>query len=129
MGLFSKTCGTARALYPASCTNNTVVNVFAPAPNPNPKRFDIVHLEQIGHCVVATINYLDCTNFEGLKVCLYKDTTVQQIRSATLLDPHFSREGLAPFARFKPTEEGLSAAKLLAEMIVNSDKKQEISHD
>lgn len=99
------------------CSSCTPTSASAPAPNPNPDRFVIFGAEQIGNNVVAQIRYLDCTNFEGFKVCVYRGATCKEIHDVKKLDPHFSTHGLAPFARFTPTEEGLQAARELAKSI------------
>ena len=92
----------------------TPTSANAPAPNPNPGRFVLLGTEQVGPHVVAKIKYLDCTNFEGVKVCVYRCATCSQIRKAHMLDPHFAERGLAPFARFTPTREGEEAARAFA---------------
>jgi hypothetical protein len=104
MGLTKKNCGAAFA-------------PIAPAPNPDPSRFEITHIENFGTCVLAVVSYLDCTNFEGVKVLLYVNTTIPEVRNQGALDPHFSETGLSPFARFKPTEDGLRVAKELARLL------------
>lgn len=81
------------------------------APNPSPGRFKILELHQVGTNVVAVINYLGCTNFEGIKVCVYKDYKTEYLANEKLcIDPHFSEIGLSPFARFIPTKEGIEMA-------------------
>lgn len=100
-----------------SCLSRTQTSANAPAPNPNPGRFKILTAEQVGNHVVAMIKYLDCTNFEGVKICVYKNVTCSDILVAKLLDPHFSMTGLSPFARFTPTADGLFAAHKLAQSL------------
>ncbi len=87
------------------------------APNPNPINFMILELQEIGNAVVAKIKYPDCTNFEGIKICVYEDTTAQQIRDRSEIDPHFSISDESPIARFKPTANGLELAFKLAAIL------------
>jgi hypothetical protein len=63
-------------------------------------------------CVVM-INYPNCVNYEGNKICVYKKS-LPYIRKQSLLDPHFSNKGLAPFARFEPTDAGWVMAVAVA---------------
>ena len=87
------------------------------APNPNPARFEILELRQIGQNVVARISYPDCVNYEGVKICLYKNMNCNKLSSLSHLDPHFSKTAISPFARFKPNGDGWEAACSLAASI------------
>ena len=84
------------------------------APNPSPDRFKVTKVEQIGKHLIAQINYFDATNYEGNKLCLYKNLTVNDLLQQKRLDPHFSKTGLSPVARFKPDAEGWDLARILA---------------
>lgn len=79
--------------------------------NPDPSRWKIKRSVCIGHNVLVEVNYPDCTNYEGNKIILYRNCTVDLIKSQQKLDPHFVREKylVKPFARFEPTEEGWNA--------------------
>ena len=107
MSIFSKTC----SVYPTKPEQECF------APNPNPLNFKVISTEQIGDNVVAQIKYPDCTNYDGNKICLFKGVTVLDIKSRKVIDPHFADNTMAPFARFKPTQDGWEAAKLLASII------------
>lgn len=85
--------------------------------NPNPIRFELLHTKQIGKNLVVKIKYPDCTNFEGTKIILYKNRTVKEIQDSDFIDPHFSKTGLMPFARFVPTDEGWEMACKMASLI------------
>jgi hypothetical protein len=86
------------------------------APNPDPLNFRILDLEQVGNQVVAKIKYPDCTNFEGVKVCVFANTTCAELKGRRSIDPHFSEAGTGPIARFEPTIRG---AKLACELAVS----------
>ncbi len=75
--------------------------------DPNPANFKVIDsFEANGHIVVL-INYPNCNTFEGNKILVYLNTTLQQINEAKEIDPHFKSErGFSPFARFEPTLEG-----------------------
>ena len=90
-----------------------------PVGNPNPSNFKILLVAYIGAYKVVKVNYPDCTNFEGNKILVLKDITLEELFSLTDLDPHFqsgSPKG-SPFARFEPTLEGWKAAVTLAEAL------------
>lgn len=102
MSLF-KNC----SLYPPS------EKIFAP--NPNPANFQIIRVQQIGNHVVAEIHYPDCKNFEGLKICLFKNIKKSELDGDSL-DPHFHEGSKSPYARFQPTLFGWESAIALAKM-------------
>ena len=92
-----------------SCwTNNEV-----PAPNPSPERWEIQQIWAYDNAYVLKVKYLDCTNYEGMKVMVYEG---QYIHS-TYLDPHFQESGVSPIARFEPTDRGISLAINLAQFL------------
>ncbi len=84
---------------------------------PNPTNFKILSLKQVGKYVVAEIQYPGCTNFEGEKICIFKNTTIDRVKSFTKIDPHFAEDGLTPIARFIPTEEGYDMAVRFCEIL------------
>lgn len=75
-------------------------------PNPDPARFKILGVQEVGDHCVAIIQYPDCTNYEGIKFCVWEHTTEEQLRSRTRLDPHFDKTRFSPCARFKPDGRG-----------------------
>lgn len=86
-------------------------------PNPDPVVFEIIETWQVKTNVVAKIKYPNCTTYDGIKICVYKDFTCKRLYEQDRLDPHFSDEGVSPIARFKPTVEGLKLALELGNMI------------
>lgn len=94
-----------------------------PRGNPDPQRFTILCSEQIGPHAVIKVRYHGVINYEGIKVIVYLDTSVEEIESQTSLDPHFDLPpGIRPFARFEPTLRGWSAAKALAVMLTEPEE-------
>lgn len=77
---------------------------------PDPRVFEIQTLLGYPNAVVAKIRYPNCTTFEGTKILVFTGVTVDQVREAGVLDPHFSdkapRGAVVPIARFEPTALG-----------------------
>lgn len=84
---------------------------------PNPAKFKIVRMKSVGSNLVAKINYPHCTNYEGNKICVFRNMTARELSKRVRIDPHFDKSSRAPFARFKPTKEGWNAAVKLASII------------
>lgn len=57
----------------------------APAPNPQPSRWFLLEKAEFKNGHVLRVKYLDCTNFEGVKVMVYKGKYTHRKE----LDPHF----------------------------------------
>lgn len=76
--------------------------------NPNPNNYKILESAQIGKYLALKIQYPDCKNYEGVKVLVYADIELDDLRKQKLIDPHFSpsREHYSPMARFEPTDQG-----------------------
>jgi len=87
--------------------------------DPNPSKFNITRIEQIGSNVVVMINYPNCKNYEGNKILVFKHQKVDEIKNLKEIDPHFTEEKvIKPFARFEPTEEGWSHAIYLSNVLI-----------
>lgn len=84
---------------------------------PEPDIFKIIKLEQIENHVVALINYPNCTNYEGNKICVFAYMSEKRLKKLKEIDPHFSEDMNSPFARFKPTQYGWEMALKIAEFI------------
>ncbi len=84
-------------------------------PNPDPENFKILRSEQIGEYLIVLLLYPDCTNFEGKKICVYKNVSITELVKRKDIDPHFTNNKSvpAPVARFIPTDEGWEMAKKL----------------
>lgn len=89
-------------------------NTSVEAPNPDPLNFKILMVKEFISASVALIQYPDCTNFEGLKICVFLNMTEERLRDLHTLDPHFSEDSTSPIARFQPTGYGLLLAYTLA---------------
>ena len=107
MGLSINNC----SVYPEQETKI----VFAP--NPNPVNFKIIQTEEIGCNLVAQIDYPDCINFAGMKICVFKNMNTFDLYCLGSIDPHFSESKFSPFARLKPDQEGWNVACMLARSI------------
>lgn len=79
-------------------------------PNPNPANYEILLslYDDDKKFLLVLIKYPDCTNYEGKKILLYKNTTLEQLLKQKLIDPHFStsKKYRSPIARFEPTAYG-----------------------
>lgn len=80
------------------------------APNPNPKNWELIKLEQYNNAYVMKVRYQGCTNFEGIKIMVYQG----KYSHRDYLDPHFCQFFESPIARFKPTMYGWELANSLA---------------
>ncbi len=118
MGLFRKSCYTNSSNVPSIPSTYRLEDdgdFVSPktwsAPNPNPGNFKILRVQKISdYLLVAEINYVGCTNFEGNKICVYSGLSEKELRSLTYLDPHFSKSSISPIARFKPDATGWNNA-------------------
>ena len=84
-----------------------------PAGNPNPDRWELIKKVEFKNAYVLKVRYFDATNFEGIKISVYKG----KYKKRLYLDPHFDETGKSPFARLKPTVEGWNTALKLAESL------------
>lgn len=89
-------------------------------PNPDPLKWIIRESVAVGKHLVLHINYPDCTNYEGDKILVYRNTTIEQLLIQKTIDPHFSynKKFISPFARFEPTQYGWECAVELVESIL-----------
>jgi len=87
-----------------------------PAPNQDPKRWQIIGYREFEHAYVLIVRYFDAINFEGIKVMVYQGQ-MPDLEKIDRLDPHFETSGLTPIARFRPTKEGRALAYKLAGML------------
>ena len=93
---------------------------------PDPSRYVIEDTHTIikgqESWIIVTIRYLDCTNYEGRKILVFRNITVGDIINAKAIDPHFcdnpKHKGLVPVARFEPTDWGKHIAVMFCEMMV-----------
>ena len=76
-------------------------------PNPDPTNYKIKKCRRLGKYLIVKIQYLDCINYEGIKILVYK-TTLEKLKAQKYIDPHFcdNKKFISPIARFVPTEEG-----------------------
>lgn len=115
MGLFKKTCRMFQ-------TSGMIHQTDSIPDAPNPLCFIIEMIEQVGEHVVALIHYPNCNNYEGKKILLFLNTSLELIKSLKEIDPHFRRfsasDTVSPFARFEPTLTGWKAAIITAKAIL-----------
>jgi len=82
-------------------------------PVPDPGNYEIKRHIYTGRYLLIEINYPDCDNYEGNKILLYENTSIQELINQKHIDPHFSenRNFRSPIARFQPTQEGWNMGK------------------
>lgn len=87
---------------------------------PDPTRFNFVDAKEVGGYLVAKVKYPNCTNYEGIKIMLYRAKLLDLVKQANI-DPHFTdkKNYISPIARFEPTENGWAMAIILAETLAN----------
>lgn len=98
--------------------NNTTERKLQPAtkrknlPNPNPNNYRILKWIQIKNYLILEVQYLDCTNYEGVKILLYQNCTMADLEKQKSIDPHFcdNKKYHSPIARFIPTQKGWDMA-------------------
>jgi hypothetical protein len=86
------------------------------APNPDPAVWEVVEARQIGRTLIVSVRYPGCTNYEGVKLLVYENVTLEQLKAQKLIDPHFSDDPkfVSPIARFVPTPRGWRMANEFA---------------
>lgn len=102
-------------------TAATLIPVPIPS-NPKSDNYQILDYKESDNFLVVKIKYLDCTNFEGEKILVYKNIKVIDLWNQKLIDPHFSenKDYHSPIARFIPTQEGWN----MAIVFINAMKQQ-----
>lgn len=80
---------------------------------PHPEVFQVLECSEGSNFLYVVVKYPHCTNFQGEKVLVMKDTSKMDILLMKVLDPHFYEDNKI-VARFKPDEEGKKLAKTLA---------------
>ena len=93
-----------------SLMNKCLTNRNQPAPNPSPSRWELLEKKEYDGGYVLRVRYLDCTNFEGEKIMVFRGG----YRHKDYLDPHFSESIESPIARYRPDNDGWAFACALA---------------
>lgn len=95
-----------------SSTLTKYVNVDRASGNPNPARFNINKMLEVGSYLIAEVYYPNCQNYEGKKILVFEGVPEKVLQKQISLDPHFcdSSEHPSPVARFEPTARGWNYA-------------------
>jgi len=115
LGFGMSSCGCSK--QQPQIVERIVERIVEKFPNPNPKNFKILQITQVGKNVLLVVQYPDCTNYEGKKIMVYRNVKASEIRAMKSLDPHFCDNHISPFARFEPTDKGLTEAYDLAKKL------------
>lgn len=62
-------------------------------PNPDPKDFKILWIEEVYDYTIVIIHYPNCTTFEGNKLLVYSGNIKKELRMKYSIDPHFTKRG------------------------------------
>ena len=86
---------------------------------PDPSNYELLSHVHVGSHLVVKIRYPDCSNYEGEKILLYSNITLDELLEHNALDPHFcDREDcISPVARFEPTVYGWKLAMRTAQFL------------
>ena len=79
-----------------------------PLPDPNPDNYKILRYSEIRGCLIIELQFLDCVNYEGRKILVFENCTINDLIKQKNIDPHFSdsKEFKSPVSRFEPSERG-----------------------
>lgn len=59
-------------------------------PNPNPLNYKIKSFKKIGNYLIVEVNYPNCTTFEGNKILIYENISLDDLIRQMRIDPHIS---------------------------------------
>jgi hypothetical protein len=90
-------------------------------PNPDPNNYKVEEVKTVGRFLIVRIKYPDCTNYEGMKILVYEDVSLEDLINQKLIDPHFcnNKKYKSPVARFVPTPRGQKMAIVFANAMAN----------
>lgn len=101
-----------RNSYSSDEQNNVNENI-----NPNPFNFIIMKSATVNNNCMIWVKYLNCVNYEGNKILIYKKIALSTILNQRSLDPHFSHtEFISPFIRIEPTDAGWKTGLQIMEL-------------
>ena len=87
---------------------------------PKPNNFNIVRLYETKNAICAWLNYPNSPNFEGNKIIVFEEISVNDLKKLEEIDPHFCDKHNHPYkiiARFRPTDQGWINAITFAKLI------------
>lgn len=91
----------------------------APSLEADPFRFEIIEQETSGDYTLVKVVYPGCTNYEGVKILLLRNSD-KEVNALDGLDPHFLEcESNGLIARFVPSAEGWSLGLKLLFMLAD----------
>ena len=93
-------------------------------PNPDPSNYVIDFSLHMGRYMIVKINYPDCKNYEGNKILVFRDVTMEDLRKQKIIDPHFcdNDDLCSPIARFVPSDEGKEMAITFIDALIEKEK-------
>jgi hypothetical protein len=101
------------------------VEVPVQLPNPDPFNYVVEKVLPSDGFLILEVRYPDCTNYEGRKIMVYENVTMEELEHQNSLDPHFSnnKKFHSPIARFEPTSRGWDMAYELTKVLSRKKMK------
>lgn len=75
-------------------------------PMPDPYRFRVIHWQDFKASLLVEVEYPGCTTFDGRKLLVFRDMSVNELEATSVLDPHFTELEPRLVARFRADETG-----------------------
>lgn len=91
---------------------------------PEADNYQFNKIEKIDNFLLIRLSYPNCKNYEGNKILLFKNTSLEALLNQKRIDPHFIKDKyiISPIARFVPTEEGWNMAIQLINVLKQQDQ-------
>lgn len=83
--------------------------------NPDPYNFKLMSWIEHGEYLVVRVKYPDCTNYEGEKILLFENMTIDEFAKLRCVDPHFTGNSKL-IGRFRPDRAGMRLALFAMDM-------------
>lgn len=105
-------------------TNNVIVS-------PDHSKFEIIRTERNGKFLIVELKYLDYHNYDGHKIIVFEDLTLQQLLELKDIDPHFNdnrlgyKHTLKIVARFIPSIYGWYLARKMCHSVLLASYTEE----
>ena len=101
---------------------------------PDSKNYEILDVQDNGGYLIVKAQYPNCKkcSYEGVKIMVFKDTSLLKAMKWREIDPHFTDPGEkradnqapGPIARFPASDEGWEDAKAYVRMRVLRDNER-----
>ena len=88
-------------------------------PDPSPENYTILRHLNINRFLIIELKYDDFSNYEGRKILVFENITLEELTDQKYIDPHFSenKDFHSPIIRLEPTDRGWEMAKTFCNTI------------